>query len=519
MSQGRLGNVFVVASSTFGSRILGLARDATLFAFLGLSSLNSAFLLAFTLPNLFRRMLGEGALTSAFVPIFSKIDERDGREAAFCFLNQAMSWLALVLILLSAIGVGLLMLVPDLQGLEERWYVGAELAVVLFPYLLLVCLCAFISAALNVIGHFAAAALSQVWLNLSMIVSLVLFAHFFAQTPLEQVHFLCAGVLVGGLLQVVIPAVQLVRVGWRPKFDFAFSEELRDLIGLFIPGLAGAAVFQVNIVVVRLLAFSLSAGAMSVLYLANRLVELPLGVFAIAITTVFFPELARSIAKNDREAMAEAHAHGKRLILAVTVPASVGLLVLAKPILILLFEWGQFTAQDVGETTPVLMLFALGIPFYALGSLSTRALHATRAMTTSLKLACLYVLTNGLLSFWWMQFWGIYGLALGSLAAGALHCVLLEYALKRKEGGQLISIRKAVGKIAMAALFMGLMVGSVDQLIAANIEDTKLSSFVSVGVCLPLGVAVYMACLLRLRLQEARDLLAMLPFFKARMAR
>lgn len=244
-----LKNIVVVSFFTLSSRVLGLFRDIILFAFLGATAINSAFIFAFTLPNLFRRLLGEGALSSAVVPVFSQEYETHGEQAAFRFLNQALTWVLVLLVALVLLGSITLLGVSHFKGFEERWYISFELGIILFPYVIFVCLAAIIAAALNVFERFALGALSQVWLNLSMIFFLGVLGAFFGKTPMGQVYYLCVGVLVGGLIQVIVPIRTLFGMGWRPKLDFDLSQGILELAKLMLPGLAGAVVFQVNIVV------------------------------------------------------------------------------------------------------------------------------------------------------------------------------------------------------------------------------------------------------------------------------
>lgn len=282
-----LKNILVVSLSTVGSRVLGLVRDILIFAALGASAWNDAFILAFTLPNLFRRLLGEGALTSAMVPIFSDVLHRAGRSEAFAFFNQVLLRL---LTILSALVVGGMVLFGSLARcglLTDRWTLGAELAVLLLPYMIFICLAAIVSAGLNLLGRFAVAASTPMLLNLAMIGALVA-GMWLSDDQARIVYWLCGGVILGGLLQLLLPAWDLARQGWRPRVEQRASTEMSELWRLFLPGLMGAAILQVNILVSRLLAYSLDESAVSVLYLASRLMELPLGIFTVAVATVFF---------------------------------------------------------------------------------------------------------------------------------------------------------------------------------------------------------------------------------------
>ena len=209
-------NIVVVSVSTVGSRILGLVRDILIFAALGASKWNDAFILALTLPNLFRRLLGEGALASAIVPIFSDILNRSGRSRAFAFLNQVMVRLLMVLIALIASGMILLSLLSNGGLLSEHWALSADLAVIILPYMLFICLAAIVSTGLNLIGRFAVAASTPMLLNISIIGSLLI-GMWLESEPARIVYWLCGGVLFGGFLQLAVPFCDLAYQGWRPK--------------------------------------------------------------------------------------------------------------------------------------------------------------------------------------------------------------------------------------------------------------------------------------------------------------
>ncbi|MCC5788162.1 MAG: murein biosynthesis integral membrane protein MurJ, partial [Opitutales bacterium] len=377
----------IVSLATILSRVLGLLRDILTFAVFGTSALHSAFIFAFTLPNLFRRLLGEGALNAALVPVYTDELHERGRDRAWQLVNEVMSWLLLTSIFLCGLAILVFFLIPLWPGLPERWYEGAELGKILFPYLIFIALAAMVSAALNVLQRFAIPALSAVWLNLSILFFLGGAALWWGETPGQRMGFLCAGVLFGGLLQFLIPAWALYREGWRPRLSFEGSARLRQVALLMVPGLAGTAIFQVNVVVSRMLAFSLDEAAVSLLYLANRLMELPLGVFAIAVATVIFPLLSRYASELNWAAMGSAYRRGLRLIFVVTIPAGVGLIVLREPIVTALFQWGAFGAESVRETGPILAIFALSIPFYAWASFSTRGFHSLKNTSTPVRIA------------------------------------------------------------------------------------------------------------------------------------
>src|ERR1035437_716121 len=236
-------------------------RDQLGAAIFGASVLNSAFLTAFRLPNLFRRLLGEGSLTAAFLPTLQEELHGGGRPGAFALLNKVVSWLVLITGGLVILAMLLFSQSRRLTGQDEKWYLVADLTVILFPYLAFVCVAAALNATLNVFERFTEPALSPIWLNLSMIITLGGAGLHFASTPMGEMHWLCAGVLVGGFLQMTVPAVVLVREGWQPRLDLAVSTRVREIAALMTPGFFGTAIYQVNIYVVGGLAYSISESA------------------------------------------------------------------------------------------------------------------------------------------------------------------------------------------------------------------------------------------------------------------
>lgn len=425
-------NIVVVILATLISRLTGLVRDSLMFSLLGAGGLCSAFVLAFTIPNLFRRLLGEGALTSAVVPLFTEELQDGAKEGAFKFLNKVLSRLLIVLsiivlILLLLITVGLWA-----RNLEPRWYDSMRFGLWLMPYLGMVCLAAIIASALNVLDKFGAAAVSPVWLNMTMIGALVLFGCTLHADAETIVYGLCVGVLVGGFLQLVLPALALTRQGWQPRWDFEPSRRMHDLLGLFVPGALGAAVIQINTAVVRLLAFGVNESGVSILYVAARLIELPIGMFAIAITTVLFPKLAASVARQDDAIIHQTYHRGLRMIFTITIPAAIGLVLLAKPIVQLLFQWGKFGTADVATTVPILSIYALTIPFYAWATFVTRGFHALKDTRTPVKVSLALLVLNLIFALSLVKPLGVAGLACANLLTVTIQCGLLQYLLKRR---------------------------------------------------------------------------------------
>jgi putative peptidoglycan lipid II flippase len=483
-------NIAAVSLSTGASRILGLVRDILIYAGLGAGIWASAFLLAFTLPNLFRRLLGEGALTSALVPVLSEVVNRDGRGEAFRFFSAVAARVLILLSLLTTLGMLLLGALVLTETLNMRWSLAGELSVLLLPYMLFICLSAVFAAGLHVFGRFTAAAATPVVLNLAMIVAMGS-AMLLRRPPEEIVYWLCGGVLVGGVLQLFVPAIDFARLGWRPKAGKAAQAPMRELRALLLPALAGAAILQVNIMISRLLAHGLNESAVSVLYLASRLMELPLGLFAISVTTVFFPLMADSLARKDEVAFTESFSSGLRLVLGISVPAGIGLLLLAEPVVELL-RFGRFEGADAKTVAGLVAIYGCGLPFYAAATFATRGLHASKAIPCTVRVAGICLLVNLVGSFVLMQFWAERGLALANVIAAVVQAVLLWRALAhRHDSLRLATLWHAGTKILIStALMAGFCMGGLFLLNASNLAG-KLHAVVAIATLIPGGIAVY----------------------------
>lgn len=458
----QLKNIGLVAGFTVVSRILGLVRDQLQYAIFGMGLVSSAFVTAFRLPNLFRRLLGEGSLVAAFVPTLQHELHNKGREAAFRLVNQVASWVLLSTGLL--VGIGMLVCAQSrlLPGYEERWYLSGDLTVILFPYLIFVCLAAVLSSTLNVLQRFTEGAVSPILLNLAMIASMAGAGLHFATTDLGKLHWLCAGVLVGGALQLALPAFSLARQGWRPRFDPTFSPGVREIALLMAPGLWGAAIYQINLFVSQYLALWIDDKAAAHFFLINRLTELPIGVFAIAISTVIYPQIAKHAAVGDREAMAGDYLKGVRLILMINVPAAVGLALLSEPIVRVLYEHGKVTPADTAALTPMLALSVLGMPFFSVVSLTTRAFYAVKDTRMPVIFSTLSFTLNFLLSWICIAWLETAGLVLAGSLAVIVQCLLLQRELARRIPGlHLGALRGDIFKLLASAAVMGAFVAAL----------------------------------------------------------
>lgn len=514
-----LQNIGAVASATVVSRVLGLGREMAQAAVFGTGALNSAFTAAFTLPNLFRRLLGEGALTAAFVPTMSEALAQQRRDGAFALVSKVASWLLVVTLLI--VGVAMLLLtqagpLARLAGMAAdsdalpRLLLGAELALVLFPYMVFVCLAAAFSAACQVLGRFREPAWSPVWLNCCILAALGAGA-WLAWGDTARMNLLCAGVLAGGFLQMAVPAAVLWREGWRPGFDLQVDDRVRQIVRLMGPTVISSAIYLINMAVSRLLGLSLNDSAAAVLNLATRVMELPIGVFTIAVATVVFPLIAGHAARQDWTQLAADYHRGLRLVLLINVPAAAGLMLLSEPITRLFFERGQFGATDTALMTPVLAVCALGLPFISHVSLALRAFYALKDTATPVRAAALSFVVNLGFSLLLMRWWGTVGLAAaGTLAVVAQSLYLQAKLAGRQPGLGLAPLWIDLGKILVAAAGMAALTWAGARGLAAAGLPGKTGDWLVVLGLIPLSAAAYGAAVWTLRVTGREEVLQLL---------
>lgn len=521
-----LKNISVVATATVASRVLGLVREIFTAAVFGTSALASAFVSAFTLPNLFRRLLGEGALTAAFVPTLTEELEQRQRTGAFALVSQVASWLLVVTGAIVAAAMALMANAEWLLAQAGGWGVaeetlrrlllGADLAVILFPYMIFVCLAAAFSAACQVLGRFTEPALSPVWLNLSILGALGLGAWWSWGLP-ERMHLLCAGVLVGGFLQMAVPAGVLWREGWRPAFDLGYNERVRAIVRLMGPMVIGSAIYLVNMAVSRFLGLSLNDSAAAIINLATRVMELPIGVFTAAIATVVFPLIARHAAREEWARLGDDYHKGLRLVLVLNVPAAVGLAVLSEPIVRLLFQRGAFLATDTQLMTPVLAVYALGLPFLSFVTVALRGFYAVKDTATPVRAAAWSFVVNLGLSLLLMRWWSTVGLAVAGTVAVLVQAWYLQTRLTRRLPGLGFGpLWPNLVKIAAASVVMGLVVWVGWRALAWLEVAGRVRDLIAVGGLIPIGAAIYGLLLWALRIEGRAELEAVLDRLRGR---
>lgn len=524
-------HMLVTAAGTAGSRVLGLFRDQLTAGFFGTGAVASAFILAFQIPNLFRRLLGEGALTTALMPAMTQEQKRGGNACAFQFLNRVISrtapWMFAITLLFVAAAVAIALL-PEKMLAEtaalfhagtdvDRHRLAAWLTALCMPYMPMICIAALFSAALNMLGKFTVTALSAVWMNLAMIFSLGVLGWYFGNTPEERVVWLCAGALFGGALQLGVPAVALWRSGWRPRIDFSTTQAWYDLKAMFVPALIGAGVNQLNLFATRALAFFLDDSALAVYYFANRIVEIPVGIFTVTITTVVFPLLASHAAERKMRELGETFSYGMRLILAINIPATLGIIVLAQPLVRGFFQHGNFSAGDTALTVPVLYIFALAVPFYAISGIVGRAFSSLKDTQTQMRVGVATFVLNLILSPILGWHFKACGLAAANLIAAAFQCFVLLVILRRRERVFFSEpVLGALFKVLAASALMAGATWGAWKLAVRVCGDFSWGLLASFFIVVPAAVGFYFLLLKLLRFPECDELISIFlnKFFK-----
>jgi len=510
----------VVSTGTLTSRVLGLVRDVVMAALVGAGSNADAFFVAFKIPNFLRRLFAEGAFAQAFVPVLSETRERGGREAVRHLADRVAgvlggSLLALTLLTVALSPVVAVVFAPGFSRDPDKLALTAELIRITFPYLFMISLTGFAGGILNSYGRFAVPAFTPVLLNLSLIGA----ALWLAPTLEEPVYALAVGVFIAGVLQLLfqIPALYGLGLVPRPRWDL-HDPGVRRILTLMVPALFGVSVSQINLLLDTVLASLLPAGSVSWLYYSDRLTELPLGVFAIAVATVILPALSSRQAKED----AQAHRRGFsdtliwaiRSVLMIALPATLALLLLAEPILVTLFQYGQFSPEDVGMAAFSLRAYATGLAAFMLVKVLAPGFYARQNMATPVRIGVIAMVANMVLNplfifpLMWQYNLGHVGLALATSVAAWLNAGLLWRGLRRDEvlqpgPGQWRFLVRMV--VAMAAMGIVLTVAVPD--LPWWLSQTALTRGLAMTVVVLAGAGAYGASLLALgvRLRDLRD--------------
>lgn len=496
-----------IGGLTAVSRVLGFARDILTAAVLGAGPLADAFFVALRLPNLFRRITAEGAFSVSFIPLYSEALEKEGREKADDFAGNAMVimfWglLVFTIIIMAAMPLVILITTPGFASDPERFNLSVTLSRITFPYLLMMSVAALLGGVLNAHGRFVPFAAAPIFFNIALIFVLLVAWKFQTAAHALAWGVLLAGVLQFGLLYLYIRREKIHLKLMKPRFD----ERTKKLFRLMGPGALGAGVVQINIFTDMIIASFLPIGSISYLYYADRLNQLPLSTVGIAVGTALLPMLSRAVGAGNKEEARNLFNRALEATLLLGLPAALALIIMAHPIIHVLFVHGNFTAESASYTAFVLQGYSVGLPAYIAVKVFSTAFWSKHDTTTPVKVSMLVAVINIGMALLLVQFFGIAGIALGTGLVGWLQIWLISRPLR---GGDMTfddKFRHALPRIILSTLLMGIA-------LYAGMEFLGGYDVVSLTALVALGLVSYGLAILATGAVKIADLKS---YFKRR---
>lgn len=539
----------IVSLAIMGSRVLGLVRELVFAAFFGAGFATDAFIIAFRIPNLLRDLFGEGALSAAFVTTFTQKLNNEDERAAWRLANLVNNGLFLVLSLIALLGilfspqiVHLLMDLNPRHGTfdpikaQQTYELAVQMTRIMFPFLLMISLAAVAMGVLNTKGIFGIPASASTMFNVGSIFGGLLCSYVLApdyiaaitrailqgqrlelnqQAAARAIIGMAIGTLIGGVMQWLIQVPSLRKVGYRWQPIISFQDEgVRQVMKLMTPAIIGAAAVQVNVLVSTNFASSLGEGPVSWLNYAFRLIQFPIGVFGVAISTATITKTAREAAQGKLDEFRKTIASSLRLTMLLTIPSTIGLVVLAKPIIGMIYERGRFTAVDTNQTAEALMYYALGLTAYSAIKVLAPAFYALKDTRIPMLASVLSIITNYFVAKLSIESFGIghRGLALSVSAVALINFAVLFFFLRRKLAGiEGWGLLLAFGKVLLAALLMGAACYFLSEQLMRFLGGQALwARLVNVMISVGVGVLVFGVAAKVLRVGELEQLSAAL---------
>lgn len=503
----------IISVATAVSRILGFVRDILIARFFGTGKLIQAFVVAFRIPNLVRRMVGEGAVNSAFVPVLSEYlatkKKEDYWQLAGVILNLlVVTLMAIVIIGVAASGFIVRVIAPGFVKDPSQLELAIKLTRIIFPYILLIGLTTYAMGVLNSLRHFVAPAFAPCLLNISVIATILLLYRDITVTALA------IAVLAGGILQLALQIPVLYKKGMRIKFPIGFRHPaIRKIGALLVPRILGSAVYQLNILVDNILAslyWIVGAGGIAALWYSNRLIQFPTAIFGIALATAALPVLSGHFVRSEVDEFKRTISFSLKSILFFMMPATVGFMMIGGPIIEALFQRGEFTAYSTMITSQALFFYAIGLFSYAGVKVLVFSFYSMQDTLTPVKTASIALFLNIILNLILMRPLKIGGLALATSVAGIFNFTALFYLLRKKIGP--LDDRNILGfsiKIILASLFMGgvlLLLLRIPLYISISETGGLLLNAAGLLILIAISIFVYMSALFLLRVKELGEI-------------
>lgn len=497
----------VIGIATLCSRILGFIRDVVIARMFGVYVYAQAFVIAFRIPNLFRDFCAEGAANAAFVPVFSGYAEKKSKQEFWELANVVLNLLLVVLMLITILGIIfspqiVRAIAPGFIADPEKLAATVKLNRLIFPYILLVSLAAYSMGILNSLKHFAVPAFAPCLLNIAIIVCAMLFG--------EGITGLASGVLIGGTLQLAVQLPVLYKKGFRLKLFAKWKHPEAKVIGkLLLPRALSSCIYQLNNFVDSIfgsLAMFVGEGGVAMLYFAYRLIQFPLGIFSNALSQAILPALSVQALEEGREKLKHTLSFGLRATMLVMLPASVGLIVLARPIVAALFGGGRFDAYSVQGTANVLLFYSIGLAAYASTKIVQSCFFALKDTVTPTKIAGVALVMNIILNTLLMFPMKLSGIALATSISGSITFLILFARLRKKLHGlncRLLAV--SFLKIFSASALMGLVCYFASRVTLIS-GSGMLFKLLNLSFALIAGVLSYALFCFLLRVDEMREL-------------
>ncbi len=499
-----------IASLTTISRVFGLVRDTAFSHFLGAGWLMTAWTMGFKIPNLARRLFGEGAASASFIPVYSQQIHKD-RQQAKELADTVVTVVFVLLAVLVVIGELIFWGCRNFFDVNHGTQLGLALSAIMLPYMISICIVAILAGILNVHKHFAAPAAAPIVLNIFIITSLMLTGWVWKVPAQVQVFWVAATVILAGLAQIGLQIRPLRKAGItiRPAWQ-VHSEPFKKIIVLMVPMILGLTVTQINTLADDVIALSLSSeqgypldwGAVSYLYYAQRLYQFPLGVLGISLATAIFPVMSAAAARKDMQSLSNTISRGIKASVFVALPATVGLILVAKPLVSAIFEHGKFTPENTADTSLTLIFYALGLSGYFAQQVSTRAFYSMQNSKLPAMTALGAVFVNIVLNLILVWPMGTAGLALSTAICSYLQVVILVFMLKKRFGSTLLNgFGKTLAKTLLAVVIMWLT-GAILMFMMRNLPDIRIFNILRLAVVVPTAAGVYLLTAKSLRMSE-----------------
>jgi len=495
-----------VSAGTTISRVFGYIRDMLVAYMFGAGMFADAFYAAFRIPNLIRRMLGEGSFSSAFIPVFSEYLHTKTKSETQKLINVVFTLLFLVLLIITVLGMFFSPLLVKLIAYgftsdPEKLQLTIELTRLMFPFLLFICLAAMLLALLNTLSSFFIPAIAPANLSFAEIIYILALAPLLS--PGNQIKGLAISVIFGGLGHFLMQYPTLRSLGWKLSFDFHFNHPgIKKIVFLMIPSIIGISVDQINTFVDTICASFLGNGAITALYYSNRLMQLPLAIFGLAMATVSLPMMSKSVATKNIDELKETLNFSIRVSIIALLPATVGLVAIGLPIIQVLFERGKFDTFASLLTNTALFYYALGLPAFAITKIFANTFFSFQDTKTPVKIAFIVMFVHVILCVVLMRPLGVGGLALATSLCAYMNVFMLFYKLKKKIG------KIGAKKILMSSI-KALIASSLMGIIAYQIMQIKvLPILITLMVSIICSILAFIILLKILKSSEIEQLLS-----------